>query len=249
RGTIKVIGGGTSWPYSITGLADGFTVTFAIGDTRWCSDFRTPLAKSTSRRVLAKSAGSFSSTFEALQDVIFTKHGCTQAACHGTAAQGGLDLQPDVAYQNLVDVFSPAGQMKRVAPGDEQQSFLWRKLAKATLGLTGVPGAAMPNGLPAVPAEQLEALKIWIRAGAPATGAAPPGAPRETAGGVEVWAPRGPPRHGRRRRDRRPPLVVLPGRRPDPHPSTRSARTAGRCPAACPRLADRSAGRGRGLLR
>src|SRR5262249_28376848 len=170
RGTIKVIGGGTSWPYSITGLADGFTVTFAIGDTRWCSDFRTPLAKSTSRRVLAKSAGSFNSTFEALQDVIFTKHGCTQAACHGTAAQGGLDLQPDVAYQNLVDVSPPAGQMKRVAPGDEQQSFLWRKLAKATLGLAGVPGAAMPNGLPALPAEQLEALKIWIRAGAPATG-------------------------------------------------------------------------------
>ena len=35
RGILKVIGGGASWPYSITGLADGFTVTFAIGDTRW----------------------------------------------------------------------------------------------------------------------------------------------------------------------------------------------------------------------
>ena len=170
RGTIKVIGGGASWPYVITGLADGFTVTFAIGDTRWCSDFRTPLAKSTSRRVLAKSGASFTSTFEAIQDVIFNKHGCTQAVCHGAAAQGGLDLQPDVAFQNLVGVFSPAGQMDRVKPGDEEQSFLWRKLAKGTLGLADVPGAAMPNGLPPIPAEQLDALKIWIRAGAPATG-------------------------------------------------------------------------------
>src|SRR5438128_2713801 len=86
------------------------------------------------------------------------------------AGQGGLDLLPDVAYQNLVDVFSPAGQMNRVTPGDEKQSFLWRKLAKATLALADVPGAAMPNGLAPIPEAQLEALKIWIRAGAPATG-------------------------------------------------------------------------------
>ena len=39
----------------------------------------------------------FASTFEAIQTVIFEKRGCTQQVCHGSAAQGGLDLSPDVA--------------------------------------------------------------------------------------------------------------------------------------------------------
>src|SRR5207302_10634417 len=113
RGIRQVVGGSGSWPHSMTGLQSGCTVTFAIGETRWCSDFRTPRAKTTSRRVLAKSAAGFASTFAAIQAVIFTQHRCTETACHGSAAQGGLDLLPDVAYQNLVDVFSPPGQMNR----------------------------------------------------------------------------------------------------------------------------------------
>jgi len=40
---------------------------------------------------------SFDSTFAAIQQVIFERHGCTQQVCHGSAAQGGLDLSPAVA--------------------------------------------------------------------------------------------------------------------------------------------------------
>ena len=96
----------------------------------------------------------FDSTFKGIQSVIFEKHGCTQQACHGsTAKQGGLDLSPVVAYQNLFQVRSTASPFNRVEPGDQRRSFLWLKLAAATdpsqlpPGVQ-VAGAPMPNGLP-----------------------------------------------------------------------------------------------------
>src|SRR5262249_5095239 len=58
------------------------------------------------------------STWDGIQRRIFERHGCTQAACHGSAKQGGLDLSED-AYKNLVEVQSPAFSMVRVEPGDE----------------------------------------------------------------------------------------------------------------------------------
>ena len=51
----------------------------------------------------------FESTFQGIQSVIFERHGCTAAACHGAApGQGGLDLSPAVAYRNLLQVKSSA---------------------------------------------------------------------------------------------------------------------------------------------
>jgi hypothetical protein len=95
-----------------------------------------------------------------------------RAVCHGaTSPQGGLDLRPDVAYANLVDVPSMIlPEQKRVEPGLAAESLLWRKLAKATQNLAGVPGTGMPNGLPAIPDNELEAVRLWIHAGAPETG-------------------------------------------------------------------------------
>jgi hypothetical protein len=58
----------------------------------------------------------------------------------------------------------------RVAPGDPDRSMLWLKLAGRTLGIAGVPGTAMPIGEPAVDAHELDAIREWILAGAPATG-------------------------------------------------------------------------------
>ena len=63
--------------------------------------------------------------------------------------------------------------MLRVAPGDPEQSMLWRKLAARTLGQSGVPGTGMPIGDPAVGTNELEAVRQWILAGAPATGTRP----------------------------------------------------------------------------
>jgi hypothetical protein len=119
---------------------------------------------------------SFSSTFSGIQSVIFEKHGCTNQACHGsTAKQGGLDLSPDVAYQNLLQVPSTASPLVRVEPGDERRSFLWLKLAAATdpsllPAHVEVPGAPMPNGLPPLSKDELELVRLWIYNGAPETG-------------------------------------------------------------------------------
>jgi hypothetical protein len=117
--------------------------------------------------------GPFDSTWHGIQDVVFAGHGCTAALCHGGASQGGLDLLPDGAYAHLVNVPSTLGGMPRVQPGDEQQSFLWRKLAAKTRSLTGVPGTPMPSGAPAISDGELEAIARWIRAGAPETGTVP----------------------------------------------------------------------------
>jgi hypothetical protein len=61
----------------------------------------------------------------------------------------------------------------RVAPGDQELSYLWQKLAAATLAAQypNVPGSPMPSGGRApISADALEALRLWIRAGAPETG-------------------------------------------------------------------------------
>ncbi|MEW6269900.1 MAG: hypothetical protein AB1689_11460 [Thermodesulfobacteriota bacterium] len=47
---------------------------------------------------------SFDGTFAGIQKVLFEAHGCTEQICHGSAAQGGLELSPEVAYRNLFDV-------------------------------------------------------------------------------------------------------------------------------------------------
>jgi hypothetical protein len=113
----------------------------------------------------------YASTWQAIEVTVFAGQGCTAAVCHGAGLQGGLDLRPDAAYAALVGVPSlGAPDEKRVEPGSPDNSFLWRKLAKATRGLGGVPGAAMPNGLPPLSNDQLDGIARWIRSGAPENG-------------------------------------------------------------------------------
>ncbi|HJQ85527.1 MAG TPA: DUF4215 domain-containing protein [Candidatus Binatia bacterium] len=119
--------------------------------------------------------GSFTSTWDAIQLLVFHHKQCTNPVCHGVpAVSGGLNLQPDVAYASIIDVPSTIDpNVVRIKPGDETQSMLWLKLAARTLG-TPVVGSPMP--LEADPSttplstQQLEAMKLWIRAGAPNTG-------------------------------------------------------------------------------
>ena len=176
-GVLAITGGQANWHYAIGGAQGEITLTFTIGKGRWCTAFESFLENGPHRVRAERDAAPpscpcerYDGTFEAIQNVVFARHGCTTSLCHGSAAQGGLDLRPEVAYDNLVDVFSSAGQMKRVEPGDQARSFLWRKLAKATLDLPGVPGAGMPNGLPPLPESELDGVRLWIRAGAPRTG-------------------------------------------------------------------------------
>jgi len=119
-------------------------------------------------------AQGFNSTFEGIQALIFDSptYGCSNNLCHGSVApQGGLDLTAGNSYANLVGVpgqgASPA--MKRVEPGDPATSFLYNKLAAATIpGHPTGGGSPMPTGgAPALTPEHLEAIERWIRGGAP----------------------------------------------------------------------------------
>jgi hypothetical protein len=114
----------------------------------------------------------FDSTFAAIQTVIFERHGCTQAVCHGSAASGGLDLSADVAYANLLEVPSTGSPNPRLMPGEPAESYLLAKLQAATKpGSVTIAGSPMPSGLPPISENELEALRLWIEAGAPETGA------------------------------------------------------------------------------
>jgi cysteine-rich repeat protein len=111
------------------------------------------------------------SSWDTLQSALFARRGCTTSACHGGAGQGGLDLRPAAAYAALVGAASLGSPKRRVEPGDETRSFLWWKLAKGTRSLGDeVPGIAMPDGLPPVSEDELAAVRLWIRAGAPEMG-------------------------------------------------------------------------------
>jgi hypothetical protein len=178
KGTLTVTGARAAWTTLFAGPQSAVTVTLRIGDARWCAEFPREAIRNGGAKLVARRAAApavcacerFEHTYAAIQQTVFEKRGCTAGPCHGSTAQGGLDLRADVSYANLVDVPSPLGQMPRVHPGEHERSFLWRKLAKSTLGLADVPGSVMPSGLPAIPATELDALRVWIRSGAPREG-------------------------------------------------------------------------------
>ena len=117
------------------------------------------------------SAGTFDSTFAAIQKVVFEGGKCTNDMCHGAAANGGLDLRAGVSYQNLVQRQSKSSPQLRVMPAEPYQSFLYNKLRAATEpGSVKIEGSPMPNGSPALSPEHLEVVRRWIEAGAPREG-------------------------------------------------------------------------------
>jgi hypothetical protein len=88
--------------------------------------------------------------------------------CHtstGRTPSGGLNLNHDVAYDQLVNV--PVREKPgatRVIPGDVENSYLIQKL----VGLTGIVGRRMPqNGPPYLTDGQILIIKRWIELGAP----------------------------------------------------------------------------------
>ena len=119
----------------------------------------------------AASSASCPSTWAAIQKTILVGHGCTQSACHDSKEPTGmLDLSSDAAYDHLINVESSAAtEMPLITPGDEKLSLLFLKLEAKTKGtaLPAAAGAPMPTAGNAVSVEQLGALRLWIRAGAP----------------------------------------------------------------------------------
>jgi hypothetical protein len=91
---------------------------------------------------------------------------CTQ--CHSTAGArftAGLNLEPAVAYANLVGVASTQRpDLRRVAPGDPGGSYLVHKLE----GRAGIVGERMPRTSgPFLTEGQMLVIRRWIELGAP----------------------------------------------------------------------------------
>jgi hypothetical protein len=110
-------------------------------------------------------------TYAAIQIALFEKHGCTADSCHGSSQQGGLDLRAAASYASLFQVQAQGASMMRIQPSAPQQSYLYLKLAAATLpGSATISNSPMPLGLPPLSEDELEALRLWILGGAPEVG-------------------------------------------------------------------------------
>lgn len=117
----------------------------------------------------------FQGTFEGLQALLFDDpvYGCSNDLCHGSSTQGGLDLRAGNSYANLVGVPSLIDPTTlRVFPGDDDRSLLYTKIANKTLTVDppAIPGSPMPANPSTVTEDMLNALRLWIRGGAPETG-------------------------------------------------------------------------------
>jgi len=106
-------------------------------------------------------------TFASIQHDIFDapdssgRKNCT--ACHtsiGRAPSGGMSLDHDVAYDNIVKIASnrKAGAV-RIVPGDPDSSYLVQKVE----GAPGIVGVRMPQGGPYLSDGQILILRRWIQ--------------------------------------------------------------------------------------
>jgi len=127
----------------------------------------------------------YPSTWEAIQSVVIGQtafEGYSCLFCHDALnplpplfVPNAPDLRPGVAYANMLNVPSAnaLNQDDLIEPGEPIASFLYQKLAAATNG-TSLPlgeGFGMPSGaVPPLTADHLEAVRLWIRSGAPETG-------------------------------------------------------------------------------
>lgn len=95
----------------------------------------------------------------------------SSTACHeGPSSIYGLDLTSGAAYASLFNVPAQAGaartlSMKRVAPGDTANSFMFRVLSTdpaVRLGYYRMPLTQYP-----LPAPVVQTISNWIKNGAP----------------------------------------------------------------------------------
>lgn len=85
--------------------------------------------------------------------------------CHlSGSAQAGLVLHPN-GYANLVGVKATQSPLNRIAPGDPENSYLYRKLAGTQL-TAGGEGERMPFGETPLTDAQLDLFRRWIAEGA-----------------------------------------------------------------------------------
>src|SRR5687768_10917517 len=96
-------------------------------------------------------------TFTRVQAEVFTPT-CATIGCHATLGQQSqLVLSAGRAYADTVGVNSvEMPQLKRVAPGDPANSYLYRKITGA-----GITGDRMPLGLPPLSEDKIRLVRDW----------------------------------------------------------------------------------------
>lgn len=102
-------------------------------------------------------------TFTRVQNEVFTPS-CATIACHDPLGQQSqMVLTAGRAYESTVGVSSvEMPQLRRVAPNDPANSYLYRKITGA-----GITGDRMPLNRPPLSDAQIALVRDWIRRGAP----------------------------------------------------------------------------------
>lgn len=92
---------------------------------------------------------------------IFESGGCNSVGCHGSGEGGLYTRTVQEAYTNLVNVTSPNSGEVLVIPGDDNASYLVKKLEnRQSVGLL------MPFGGPPLPVNDIQNVRNWIKRGA-----------------------------------------------------------------------------------
>ncbi len=87
-------------------------------------------------------------------------------ACHITGDEPGkMALVPGKAYEYLVNADAEAVAMKRVAPGEPDNSYLIHKIQGTHLEVGG-NGVRMPFHQGPLPQKQIDQFRRWIEQGA-----------------------------------------------------------------------------------
>ena len=118
------------------------------------------------RPIGAGGATPLTADLQSIQDHVFTPI-CAQ--CHtGAAAPLGFRLDQDASYAMLVNTpSSEVPSLRRVAPGDPDNSYIIEKLE----GRAAV-GGQMPLGQPPLPQATIDVIRQWIANGALASATA-----------------------------------------------------------------------------
>jgi alkanesulfonate monooxygenase SsuD/methylene tetrahydromethanopterin reductase-like flavin-dependent oxidoreductase (luciferase family) len=165
RRGVKEVGGAP------TGLTDCdapevVTVTLTIAEAKLRAQFSAPKTNRsvTGQRAARRLPVGPSTALRGDPDVIFATTAADQHAAAASEAPrvGRLNLSPDVAFENLVNVFRE-GQMDRVRPARRRTTASSIGSRREDEGLEPGCGHAMPSGLPAISADEFEALRLWIQ--------------------------------------------------------------------------------------
>lgn len=102
-------------------------------------------------------------SFDTIQNTVFNQS-CALSGCHaGSSPTGGLNLEEDNAYGNLVEVQSQEiPRLFRVEPNNPDSSYLIMKLE----GSDKIIGQQMPAGGEPLSQQQIDYIRDWIDNGA-----------------------------------------------------------------------------------